>query len=132
MVNEEKKKLSTKEFTVTPRISDNRNECLGDTRRKILEAGTSDRAPDKRTSPKITLEDFEIRYKNILVSDPKRKCCSSSGCNNPVDYTMLGEDTSCAYHRLLFDFWSCEVMDMDKFHHYLESQKGRRRAFTNW
>jgi len=80
----------------------------------------------------VTLEDFEIRYKNILASDPKRKCCSSSGCNNPVDHTMLGEDTSCAYHRLLFDFWSCDVMNPDKFQHYLGCQKGRRRAFTNW
>jgi len=80
----------------------------------------------------VTLEDFEIRYKNILESDPKRKRCSSGGCKNPVDFTMLGGDTSCAYHRLLFDFWSCEVMLPDDFYHYMESQKGRRRAFTNW
>ena len=84
-------------------------------------------------SKKVTLEDFEIRYRNIKRQNPKVKQCSISGCSNPRDSTpLLGEDTSCAYHRLLFDFWSSEVMDNDKFHHYLSSQKGRRRAFTNW
>lgn len=82
---------------------------------------------------KISLEDFEVRYKNIRESKPKVKKCSVSDCNNPRDSTeFLGEDTCCAYHRLLFDFWSADVMDADKFHHYLESSKGRRRAFTNW
>jgi len=80
----------------------------------------------------VTLEDFQIRYKNIRLQNPKVKKCSVSTCNNPRDSTPLGEDTSCAYHRLLFDFWACEVMDNDKLFHYLESQKGRRRAFTNW
>ena len=82
---------------------------------------------------KITLKDFEIRYKNIRKQNPKVKKCSGRSCNNPRDSTpLLGEDTSCAYHRLLFDFWSSDVMDPDDFYHYLESQKGRRRAFTNW
>jgi hypothetical protein len=80
----------------------------------------------------VTLEDLDIRYNNIRKANPKVKKCTVSECNNPRDSTMLGEDTCCAYHRLLFDFWSCEVMDPDKFWHYLESQKGRRRAFTNW
>jgi len=82
--------------------------------------------------PSITLKDFEIRYANIKAQNPKVKRCTAADCKNPVDTTFLGEDTSCAYHRLLFDFWIYEVMDSDKFHHYLESQKGRRRAFTNW
>ena len=82
--------------------------------------------------PEVTLKDFEIRYKNILEKDPKRKRCSSKGCKNPVDVTMLGEDTSCSYHRFLFDFWSCEVMDNDKFHYYLGNQRARRSAFTRW
>jgi len=81
----------------------------------------------------ITLEDFEIRYKNIRKQNPKVKQCTMKDCHNPRDSTpLLGEDITCAYHRLLFDFWACEVMDNDKFHHYLTSQKGRRRAFTNW
>jgi len=82
---------------------------------------------------KVTFEDFEIRYQNIRQVNPKVKQCSVSGCRNPRDSTeYLGEDTSCAYHRLLFDFWSADVMKHEKFHHYLISQKGRRRAFTNW
>lgn len=81
----------------------------------------------------ITLEDLEIRYNNIRKQNPKVKQCTVSGCKNPRDSTpMLGEDTCCAYHRLLFDFWSADVMHPDDFYHYLQSQKGRRRAFTNW
>lgn len=81
----------------------------------------------------ISLKDFEIRYTNIRKQNPTVKKCSITGCNNPRDSTpLLGSDTSCAYHRLLFDYWACDVMDNDKFHHYLSSQKGRRRAFTNW
>lgn len=82
---------------------------------------------------KVTLEDFEIRYRNIRRTNPKIRKCVVKNCNNPRDSTpLLGEDTTCAYHRLLFDFWSAEAMPPDKFYHYLESQKGRRRAFTNW
>ena len=84
-------------------------------------------------APIVTLADLEIRYANIRKNDPKRKRCTVTGCDNPRDSTpLLGADTSCAYHRLLFDFWSCDVMDPDKFDHYLKSQKGRRRAFSNW
>lgn len=87
----------------------------------------------KELKRKVTLEDFKIRYRNIRKQNPKVKECTVRGCHNPRDSTpLLGEDTSCAYHRLLFDFWSGEVMDNDKLFHYLESQKGRRRAFTNW
>ena len=82
----------------------------------------------------VTLEDLDIRYKNIRKDNPRVKQCSVRGCKNPRDSTpLLGEDTCCAYHRLLFDFWvASEAMDFDKFYHYLENQKGRRRAFTNW
>lgn len=84
-------------------------------------------------SLKVTLKDFEVRYKNIREQNPKVKKCSVKGCHNPRDSTpSLGEDTCCAYHRLLFDFWSVDVMNPDDFHHYLSCQKGRRRAFTNW
>jgi len=81
----------------------------------------------------ITLEDLEIRYKNIRKGNSKVKQCSSRGCKNPRDITPLsGEDTSCAYHRLLFDYWLSEVVDSNKVDHYLKSPKGRRRAFSNW
>ena len=81
----------------------------------------------------VTLEDLEIRYHNIREQNPQVKKCSVDGCSNPVDSTpLLGEDTCCAYHRLLFDFWVGTIMDYDKFNHYLMSQKGRRRAFTNF
>lgn len=80
----------------------------------------------------ITLKDFDIRYKSILEEDSNRKRCSITGCSNPVDRTLIGEDTTCAYHRLLFDWWIYEVLTHKQFIHYLKSQKGRRRAFTNW
>ena len=81
----------------------------------------------------VTLEDFEIRYHNIRGNNPNVKKCSVKGCSNPRDSTEeLGEDTSCAYHRLLSDYWSCEVMDVDKFYYYLENQKEKRSAFTRW
>lgn len=93
--------------------------------------GESEMSSEKAKS--VTLEDFKVRYRNIRKQNPKVKKCSVRGCPNPRDSTkFLGEDTSCAYHRLLWDFWSCDVMNPDKFHHYLQSQKGRRRAFTNW
>ena len=34
-------------FTVTPRIGDNRDECLRDAHRKTLEVGTSDRTENE-------------------------------------------------------------------------------------
>jgi len=81
----------------------------------------------------ITLTDFEIRYKNILKQNPKIKKCSVKDCSNPRDSTpLLGKDTCCAYHRLLFDFWLYHVISTNKLQHYLECQKGRRRAHTNW
>jgi len=77
----------------------------------------------------VTLADLEIRYKNIRKQNPNVKKCSVTGCNNPRDSTEgSGEDTCCAYHRLLFDFWSCEVVENP----LALTQKGRRRAFTNW
>jgi hypothetical protein len=82
---------------------------------------------------KLTLEDLEIRYKNIRKYKPEVENCSVHGCKNPRDSTpSLGEDTCCAYHRLLFDFWSCAVATI-RGHDLLKmTQKGRRRAFTNF
>jgi len=80
----------------------------------------------------INLEDFEIRYKNLREANPKFKKCSVVGCNNPRDITTHGgEDSSCAYHRLLFDAWSYGL-DHDKAMYYFENQRARRSAFTKW
>lgn len=82
---------------------------------------------------KLSLKDFEVRYANIRKSDPKRLKCSVTGCPNPRDSTEhAGQNTSCAYHRLLFDFWIADVCSLEQNSHYLQCQKGRRRAFTNW
>lgn len=85
---------------------------------------------DKEMS--ITLDDLEIRYQNIRKNDPKIRQCSVRGCKNPRDTTPgLGEDTSCAYHRLLFDHWITQI-DSDKVMYYIENQTPRRAAFTRW
>ena len=80
----------------------------------------------------ITFADFEVRYSNIRKQTPQIKTCSVSGCKNPRDTTELGEDSSCAYHRILFDIWCCEVIDSDHFYYYLQNQRARRSAFTHW
>lgn len=81
----------------------------------------------------VTLEDFEIRYKNIRKSKPDIERCSVVGCKNPRDSTKyLGKDTSCAYHRILFDYWFCEVVAGDRSYYYLGNQRARRAAFTRW
>ena len=80
----------------------------------------------------LTLEDFEIWYRNLRRDQPDLKECTVTGCNNPRDYTrLLGVDTSCAYHRLLFDHWSSEL-DSRTIAHYMRHQKARRSAFTKW
>ncbi len=80
----------------------------------------------------ITLEDFEIRYKKLREANPKFKKCSVVGCSNPRDITTHGEeDSSCAYHRLLFDAWLYSL-DHDKAMYYFENQRARRSAFTKW
>ena len=53
----------------------------------------------------VTLEDFEIRYKNLRREHPDIPICSVEWCENPADITEMGLDSSCAYHRLLFDSW---------------------------
>ena len=76
----------------------------------------------------VSLEDLEIRYKNIREQNPKVKKCSVKGCNNPRDSTpLLGGDTCCAYHRLLFDFWFCDV----RVRNY-KNREAQGKAFENW
>ena len=85
------------------------------------------------TTKKVTLEDFEIRYKNIRKNNPKVKKCTVKNCHNPRDSTpLLGEDTCCAYHRLLFDLWSIDIAHIRGHNILRMSQKGRRTAFTFW
>jgi len=82
---------------------------------------------------KITLEDFKIRYKNIRRDNSKVKKCSISKCDNPRDSTpLLGEDTCCAYHRLLFDYWFMETLNDTLTTYYLDNQRARRSAFTRF
>jgi hypothetical protein len=83
---------------------------------------------------KVTLEDFEKRYQFIRETNKHVKTCSINGCSNPRDTTSLGEDSCCAYHRLLFDYWTYEVMgpDFDKLMNYMSNQRARRAAFTRW
>jgi len=79
---------------------------------------------------KITLADFEKRYELIRKVFPKVKNCSVKGCKNPRDMTSLGEENCCSYHRLLFEFWVCDVI-----HGHTEnfvSRRGVRFAFAKW
>jgi len=81
----------------------------------------------------VTLADFYVRYDNIIKKYPDIGKCSVKGCNNPRDITEgLGVDSSCAYHRLLFDYWLYEVMDHAKTEYYFANQRARRTAFTRW
>lgn len=79
---------------------------------------------------KITLKDFDERYKWIRKNVPNVADCGFACCSNPVDATPgLGVSTTCAYHRLLFDWWLYEVV---KDHRILEDTVKRRRAFKKW
>jgi hypothetical protein len=87
------------------------------------------------TNKEVTLADFEIRYANIRKHYPKIENCSVNGCKNPVDITEgMGKDTTCAYHRILFDIWACEVdgHDFERFCSHIKNQRDRRAAFTRW
>ena len=81
---------------------------------------------------KITLKDLEIRYKGIREkSKDKVPNCSFKNCKNPIDYTKgMGWDTSCAYHRLLFDWWLYHVINGDMI--ILRNKRTRRIRFAKW
>ena len=86
---------------------------------------------------KITLHDFEFRYQSIRMQYPKIERCSVDGCRNPIDVIpLMGRVSTCAYHRLLFDYWAYEVdaklHDLDGWQHRLTNQRARRCAFTRW
>lgn len=79
---------------------------------------------------KIKLIDFEKRYVKIRERYPHIGQCIHQGCPNPPDLTpSLGLDSSCAYHRLLFDYWLYEVMEPTR---EMEHILLRREAFGKW
>lgn len=84
--------------------------------------------PDEH--PIVKLEDFKKRYENIRKQHPHIGQCVHEGCPNPPDITPgLGLDSSCAYHRLLFDHWLYEVMEPVP---EMEKTLLRREAYGKW
>lgn len=70
---------------------------------------------------------IKIRVHSLLKA--KAPECGYKDCNLPIDNTEgMGWDTSCPYHRLLFDHWLYEVIDIDSY----KTQQGKRSAFTQW
>jgi len=74
----------------------------------------------------LTNDLIKIRVHSLLKA--KASNCTYPDCNLPIDNTALGWDTSCPYHRLLFDHWLYEVTDINKF----KNQQSKRSAFTQW
>ena len=69
---------------------------------------------------------IKIRVHSLLKANPSK--CTYHDCNLPLDNTTLGWDTSCPYHRLLFDHWLYEIAE--DINHY--TKQGKRSAFTQW
>ena len=69
---------------------------------------------------------IKIRVHSLLKS--KAPECTYPDCNLPIDNTALGWDTSCPYHRLLFDHWLYEITDINSY----KTQQGKRSAFIQW
>lgn len=57
------------------------------------------------------LEAFEERNKILRKELPNLPDCKIEGCNNPVDVTMMGQDTCCIYHRMLWDYYMYPRVD---------------------
>ena len=81
---------------------------------------------------KITLKDLDIRYKGIRAkSKDKVPNCSFKRCTNPIDYTEgMGWDTTCSYHRLLFDYWLYNVIEGNT--EILKNRNNSRKMFNEW
>ena len=76
----------------------------------------------------LTNDLIKIRVHSLLKLKPPR--CTYPGCNLPIDNTALGWDTSCPYHRLLFDYWLYNIAGQ-----YIDTYKTKqekRSAFTQW
>ena len=71
---------------------------------------------------------IKIRVHSLLKANPP--ISTYHDCNLPLDNTMLGWDTSCPYHRLLFDHWLYEIVGPD-INSY-KTRQGKRSAFTQW
>lgn len=70
---------------------------------------------------------IKIRVHSLLKAKPTE--CTYPDCNLPLDNTTLGWDTSCLYHRLLFDHWLYEIAaDINSY----KTQQGKHSAFTQW
>lgn len=84
-------------------------------------------------SKKIILNDLVIRCQNLRKQFPDNPKCAL--CENPVDVTLLGPDTTCPYHRLLHDHWMYEE-DGDEFsQQVIEGKLSRedyRAKFQKW
>jgi len=76
----------------------------------------------------LTNDLIKIRVHSLLKS--KAPECGYRDCNLPIDKTSMGWDTSCPYHRLLFDHWLYNIAGQDILHY--KTQQGKRSAFTQW
>lgn len=86
---------------------------------------------------KKLLEMIDVRNARIQEANAKRikkgwegiPKCTWPGCKHLVDATEgMGMDTSCPYHRLLFDYWLYNVQtNINEL-----SKQGRRSAVTQW
>ena len=85
---------------------------------------------NKELNKKYLINDLIKIRVHRLLKNTKLPRCGFHDCNLPVDYTEgLGLDTSCPYHRLLFDWW---LYNYAKHPVGLYSKKGKRSAFTQW
>ena len=82
---------------------------------------------NSKLNKKYLINDLiKLRVHSLLKAKPP--ICGYKDCNLPIDNTALGWDSSCPYHRLLFDHW---LYNFSR-HPSLYSQRGRRSAFTQW
>ena len=72
----------------------------------------------------------EYNAKRIAGGEVPIPKCVVNGCKELRDATPgLGMDTTCPYHRLLFDYWLYEVCeDINRY----KTRQGRRSAVTRW
>jgi len=71
---------------------------------------------------------IKLRVHGLLPSSSPE--CGFEGCTLPIDHTMMGWDTSCPYHRLLFDYWMYEIRGTN---HILDiKREEKRRLFREW
>jgi len=71
---------------------------------------------------------IKLRVHSLLPSGSLE--CGFEGCTLPIDHTLMGWDTSCPYHRLLYDYWMYEVFGTEKI---LEIEREKKRMlFREW